>query len=229
MNDPELKKIDHYLFRHAIGRWHPDGNVGLWGQFEQNWRTVNPKQLVLLGSPTYKRHHGKVTDIRDAELHLTGYTIDTAAQPQREVDVTNQFSEQAARWVIGQPELLLVPAGKRHVGDNAPLLSGQHYACYRVIDGADVWSPIDLQDQFEVQEIHVGRLSPVYLGVPVKKMHGAAISDHVHEIPHLAIYALHQGHNHERTIVRDQFNTQQIEVGLLLGVPSRKKLIRVGT
>jgi hypothetical protein len=178
--------LDHYKF------WILDPvpferTVRVRGQFGGP-RSITTIALDLIGNPVSK-NGGQV---QFPERHLTAYTIQppvpSVPEPRRRVLLSNQFTE-AAEWHIGDPKMLLVPAGKTF--DDAyptePKPPYTHYLCYEVHRGEPVMRDVELYDQFDKAigkpEI-VGPLFPDMFAIPVDKNEEPMANEKVH----LAIY-----------------------------------------
>lgn len=167
------KGVDHYKFW-ILNRMGFERSVMTRGQFD----TTGPRPqrtiaLDFIGNPVAK--DGVAPQF--PERHLTGYTLQpptpTVPEPRRRVVFSNQFTS-GSEWHIGDPQLLLLPAGKSFPdgkpADPTPPLT--HYLCYQVLRGDILDREVQLQDQFDDVIGHPeieGPLYPSFFGVPVQK------------------------------------------------------------
>jgi len=184
---------------------------------------VKLQSIMLIGNPAEK--NGEPVNKEYAWLHLVAYTIANPPPFQKDVYVRNQFTQQE-QWVLGSPEILLVPAFKvlQPPLPPDPPKEGPHFLCYRVVKFPNTLpGPVTIADQFQKKD--VTDLQPRYLGVPVDKNGEGYWNKEVH----LAMYQYaSQIPNPQIGTVytRDQFDERKIDPGgsFLLGVPSRKWL-----
>jgi hypothetical protein len=181
------KDVDHYKFW-MLNRIPFARTVTTRGQFDGPLRARTTIALDFIGNPVAK-DRGMV---QFPERHLTGYTLEppipTVPEPHRRVVFSNQFAEKT-EWHIGDPQLLLLPAGKSFAEGmpKDPTPPATHYLCYQVRSGDVVNREVQLQDQFDDVIGHPereGPLYPAYFGVPVEK-NGEPIGN---PDVHLAIY-----------------------------------------
>jgi hypothetical protein len=182
------KDVDHYKLW-ILNRLGFERTVSTRGQFDNTGpRPQTTIALDFIGNPVAK--DGVAAQF--PERHLTGYTlqppIPTVPEPRRRVVFSNQFTP-GSEWHIGDPQLLLLPAGKSFPdgkpADPTPPLT--HYLCYQVLRGDIVDREVQLQDQFDDVIGHPeieGPLYPAFFGVPVEK-NGEPIGN---AQVHLAIY-----------------------------------------
>jgi hypothetical protein len=180
------ESVDHYKFW-ILNRIPFERSVRVRGQFGGP-RWITTIALDFIGNPVSK-DEGKV---RFPEKHLTGYTIQppipSVPEPRRRVVLSNQFTE-ATEWHLGDPKMLLVPAGKTFADSipKEPKPPYTHYLCYEVHRGDPVNRDVNLSDQFDVHlgepEI-VGPLFPDMFAIPVDKNDEPMENEKVH----LAIY-----------------------------------------
>jgi len=179
--------VDHYKFW-TLNPMPFERLVTLRGQFDRGVRPARTIALDFIGNPVAK--DGVAPQF--PERHLTGYSLyppsPSVPEPRRRVVLSNQFGPRF-EWQIGDPQMLLLPAGKSFAeglpGDPTPPLT--HYLCYQVHTGEMVNREVELNDQFDAvlgEPEHVGPLFPSFFGVPVEK-NGEPIGN---AAVHLAIY-----------------------------------------
>ncbi|HEX3067841.1 MAG TPA: hypothetical protein VHX14_04645 [Thermoanaerobaculia bacterium] len=179
--------VDHYKFW-ILNRLGFSRTLDTRGQFDFAPRSRTTIALDFIGNPVAKDG----VPVQFPERHLTGYTLEppipTVPEPHRRVVFSNQFT-QHSEWHIGDPQLLLLPAGKSFPEQipPSPKPPATHYLCYQVRMGDVIDREVQLQDQFDdvigAPEIE-GPLFPAYFGVPVEK-NGEPIGN---PDVHLAIY-----------------------------------------
>jgi hypothetical protein len=164
--------VDHYKFW-ILNRMPWGRTVNTKGQFDVTPRSRTTIALDFIGNPVSK--DGGAVQFPD--LHLTGYTLEppipSVPEPHRFVVFSNQFTQKSI-WHLGDPQLLLLPAGKSFPEGlpKDPVLPTTHYLCYQVLRGDVVDAEVKLQDQFDDVIGHPeteGPLLPAYFGVPVEK------------------------------------------------------------
>lgn len=237
---PPKQPYDHFKFWKVIST--PLTQVKLLNQFDNGaWWDASVDSIEFIGNPTSKIHEKTTVKIANPDLHLVAYSITPAkAQPSRLVNIENQFTSRVAggnieRWTIGEPELLLVPAGKEFVPTSAKKPgSGDHYVCYGVINGTKFSEPVTLEDQFDVRAKKVEEieeLEPVYFCVPSQKRHGRVAEQPLLDAKtHLAIYKitpidrLPLLRGQFRVNTADQFGSRRLTVtsSRMLAVPTQK-------
>jgi hypothetical protein len=111
---------------------------------------------------------GAVTPILNENNHLKMYLIAPTFGQQRTVLVSNQFDRdgQVQPLIVFQPVILAVPTQKRPHGPPERL---DHFKCY-FAEGPSVNIPLGLVDQFDKEQVRVGR--PILLCNPTVKIHG---------------------------------------------------------
>jgi hypothetical protein len=180
------QNADHYKFW-ILNRFPYRRNVATLGQFDKSPRQQTTIALDFIGNPVAKNSVAP----QFPDHHLTGYTLEppvpSVPEPHRRVILNNQFGA-AQEWHLGDPALLLLPAGKSILDEKLPdPQPGTHFLCYQVLSGDIVNREVTLDDQFDrylgSPEIE-GPLFPAYFGVPVEK-NGEPIEDLV---VHYAIY-----------------------------------------
>jgi hypothetical protein len=222
-------KLDHFKFW-KVKTIEAPNTVSLLGQFDgkKAWRaalgTIN-----YLGNPVDKNKEGIV----NPKLHLVAYSIRAETQPARMVWFTNQFAKVPAKWQLGQPAWLLVPAAKslsRNQKPGAPPVA-THFVCYTV-DGQQAFSrSVTLLDQFDKLSERIEKieqLTPAYFCVPVQKRFKEKVEKILHPDTHLAIYKISPQvtpKNPIEAFTNDQFGARdQIVLGPeFLAVPSIKQ------
>ncbi|MEO8378647.1 MAG: hypothetical protein ABI779_16515 [Acidobacteriota bacterium] len=179
--------VDHYKFW-ILNRQPFVRMVRTRGQFDVEPRVRTTVGLDFIGNPVAKDG----VAVQFPERHLTGYSLEppipSVPEPQRRVVLSNQFTP-ATEWHLGDPELLLLPAGKSFAEGmpSEPESPSTHYLCYHVRNGEPVNREVELRDQFDDvigQPEREGPLYPTYFAVPVEK-NGEPIGN---PVVHLAIY-----------------------------------------
>jgi hypothetical protein len=181
------QEIDHYKFW-ILNRMGFRRTVDTRGQFDIGPRPQTTIGLDFIGNPVAKDRGA----IQFPDRHLTGYTLEppipSVPEPHRRVVFSNQFGPRT-EWHIGDPQLLLLPAGKSFADGfpTKPTPEETHYLCYQVIRGEIENRDVQLEDQFDkylgVTETE-GPLFPAFFAVPVQK-NGEPIGN---AQVHLAIY-----------------------------------------
>ena len=170
-HEAELE-IDHYKLWN-LDRFPFDRTVHTRGQFDRERRPCTTIGLDFIGNPVAK--DGVAAQF--PERHLTGYSIHpptpSVPEPRRRVVFSNQFGPRH-EWKIGDPTLLLLPAGKSFPDRNPtkPEQPNTHYLCYQVERGDALDRTVQLQDQFDDVIGHPeleGPLFPAFFAVPVEK------------------------------------------------------------
>ncbi|HEY2092988.1 MAG TPA: hypothetical protein VGJ81_13970 [Thermoanaerobaculia bacterium] len=180
-------EVDHYKFW-LLNRISFERDVTTLGQFDRFPRWQRTIGLDFIGNPVSKNSE----PINFPDRHLTAYTlqppIPSVPEPHRRVVFSNQFGPQF-EWHIGDPTLLLLPAGKSFPegipADPTPPLT--HYLCYQVRSGEILDREVTLNDQFDDVIGHPeteGPLFPAFFAVPVQKNDEPIGNAQVH----LAIY-----------------------------------------
>jgi hypothetical protein len=164
--------VDHYKFW-ILNRIDFRRTVDTRGQFDVGPRPRTTIALDFIGNPVAKDGG----TIQFPDRHLTGYTLEppipSVPEPHRRVVFSNQFGPRT-EWHIGDPQLLLLPAGKSFPDGKPadPTPPATHYLCYQVLGGELVNREVQLQDQFDDvigrPEIE-GPLFPAFFAVPVRK------------------------------------------------------------
>ncbi|HJQ38958.1 MAG TPA: hypothetical protein VKB93_17620 [Thermoanaerobaculia bacterium] len=212
--------------------------VQLLGQFDEGrWWSAQLRAAEYLGNPTNKTHGDRVAKIGNPDLHLVLYSLTAAVrQPRRNVYFENQFTTALPNgretWTIGDPALLLVPAGKKIPPVIAqPPAAGDHFVCYVVVP-PNPFTPVavTLEDQFDVRRRQVEsitRLKPAFFCVPVQKRRiGFAERPLGNPDTHLAIYEIDPRQPFNlRVSAADQFATRTLQVieSRMLAVPTIKR------
>jgi hypothetical protein len=221
-------KLDHFKFW-KVKTIEAPNTVSLLGQFDgkKEWRAALGV-IRYLGNPVDKNKEGIV----NPKLHLVAYSIRAETQPARMVWFTNQFAKAPAKWQLGQPAWLLVPAAKSLNGKAGSPPAATHFVCYTV-DGQQAFSrSVTLLDQFDklseggVEKID--QLTPAYFCVPVQKRFKDKVAKILDPKTHLAIYKISPQvtpKNPIEAFTNDQFGARdQIVLGPeLLAVPSIKQ------
>ena len=212
--------------------------VDLLGQFDRGrWWRASVANIQYLANPTNKTHVHLGANIANPDLHYVGYNLTpSAGQPRRNVVLRNQFTLQPgagdANWLLGDPALLLVPAGKTF----PPAVpqkpdSADHFVCYRVRNPVAFPQNLTLEDQFDVRRRRVEtitQLEPAYFCVPAQKRFGNHVEEPLRNAQiHLAIYRITPAETLIRSLrprTADQFGTRRLEVKAseMLAVPSVK-------
>jgi hypothetical protein len=166
------KDVDHYKFW-LLDRINFERTVRTRGQFDGGARRRTTIGLDFIGNPVAK--DGVAPQF--PERHLTAYAIQpptpTVPEPPRRVVFSNQFGPRH-EWQIGNPQLLLLPAGKSFPDKipDPPTGPNTHYLCYEVRTGQVLDREVELKDQFDdvigKPEIE-GPLFPAFFAVPVRK------------------------------------------------------------
>jgi hypothetical protein len=222
-------EVDHYKFW-LMNRIPWERDVTTLGQFDRTPRWRRTIALDFIGNPVSKNSE----PIFFADRHLTAYSlqppIPSVPEPHRRVLFSNQFG-QSFEWHIGDPMLLLLPAGKSFPDtlptDPPPPLT--HYLCYQVLRGEILNKEVTLNDQFDDVIGHPeieGPLFPAYFAVPVQKNDEPIGNPDVH----LAIYRFQPREGMPSPIfirTSDQFLPLLPILGTVLGpqmlaVPSQK-------
>lgn len=217
-----------------------DARARVKGQFDKHQPLeVNVGQVRYLGNPVHKNGE----EALHGRTHLAAYAIDHQSVP-RWARVWNQFDRPGPQrpqvWLLEQPELFLVPAGKKEAGaeppweyPSLPQDPVSHFVCYKVLDGPRIDRVLALRDQFGATPSRHYSLIPKYFGVPVTKTRfGDTAHGDIHfEQVHLAIYALRPDDSGDgetpaitHVTIRDQFtgHVLRIETDSMLAVPSLK-------
>jgi hypothetical protein len=164
--------IDHYKFW-ILNRIPFVRTLTTRGQFDFAVRSRKTIALDFIGNPVAKDG----VAIQHPERHLTGYSLEppipSVPEPRRRVVFSNQFGPQS-EWHLGDPTLLLLPAGKSFAETlpNPPEEPNTHYLCYQVLRGEIVQREVQLQDQFDDvigYPEREGPLFPAFFAVPVEK------------------------------------------------------------
>ncbi len=235
--EPAPRLLDHFKIWkiRSVAAAYP---VRLLGQFDdRRWWNAQLRSAEYIGNPTNKTHGDHVAKIASPDLHLVGYSITAEVrQPRRTVYFENQFTmalpNRQEKWTIGDPSLLLVPAGKKIPPEvPQPPVDGDHFVCYVVVP-PNQFTPVTvtLQDQFDVRRRQVESitgLKPAYFCVPVQKQRiGFAERPLLDPDTHLALYEIDPRQPFNlRVSAADQFATRTLQVieSRMLAVPTIKR------
>ncbi len=189
--------------------------VALKGQFDEDFVGTKLTRLSLFANPVSKNGEG----IPDRNAHLNWYEIEGPTEPERTLEIRNQFGVEHIR--IGQPKFLASPAEKHEEGSEFPKRL-DHFKCYEVLEGRAPDRVVSLEDQFgRDNEMRV--LKPRFFCVPVEKLHGSGKPTRIHcPSQHLTVYDVAP----RPRVVVDQFGVRQIEFAPceLLCVPTLKRV-----
>ncbi len=173
-------------------------------------------------NPVEKWHDEVLTPISDIDHHLTMYEILYAEEPQEWfVEVDNQFGTQ--QLTVSGPVWLAVPTQKE---GHDPPVGLDHFLLYEVIDGPYMEVVVGLSDQFVgYEEVLVS--VPVLFANPVRKTHGATVTEIENPGAHLVFYGIEGGVFETMVLVDNQFGEQFLDVydPSLLAVPSWKTCV----
>jgi hypothetical protein len=229
--------------------------VFLTDQFDEDHkRQAKAKKLVWLGNPVEKNNKKKQKKSeRPGEtdkkyVHLTGWEMKFDRgddnPPAGTWEVSNQLNDyKFETWKIGKPAILLLPAAKAEPDGKLPdsyPKEKDHYLCYLVEGGKTIDVDIALNDQiddkFEKEKKgkateDTTKLTPKYLGVPVKKEGLGEPGKRINKDAHLAIYELDKKERRKFGVqyqVLDQFvpakgSTVTVNESHYLAVPSKKR------
>lgn len=229
---------DHFKFWKVVSV-PVDESVQLLGQFDgETWWEASVDSIEYVGNPTRKNYRNTITLITDPDLHLVAYSITPAlGQPRRTVVIENQLGFVVGSinsWTLGDPELLLVPAGKTFSPTVAKRPArGDHFVCYAVVEPRLLYRELTLNDQFDMRRQtaeQITELEPAYFCVPARKRHGRAVAQPlVDATTHLAIYRIRPItvlplRTRFQVSTADQFGTRTLRVrgSRMLAVPTIK-------
>jgi hypothetical protein len=215
--------LDHFLLYEVLEG--PDVNVyvGLDDQFGDQ-PEVYVYDPIIFANPVRKTDAaGMVTEIVKPDEHLVFYYISGDPVNYPQVQVSNQFGEQA--FAVYDPEFLAVPSGKTEFEKIEPTLD--HFMCYWV--GEDMVLPewpgvVYLEDQLCAVEAEVG--SPWGFFNPVEKWHDGVPTPISNPDHHLLAYDIYyeEGPQWWQVEVNNQFGVQTLIVygPVALAVPTQK-------
>jgi hypothetical protein len=212
----EALKLDHF----KVYRLNPDeiGSVTLQGQFDREPQKVTVGSRMFFANPVSKNE----ARILDKNAHLVWYQIRQEKEPERRLEVQNQFGKQ--KLLLGQPRFLLAPAKKIEQGGGKPPRGLDHFKCYEVLESEPVQKVVSLKDQFGIeQRVRVGR--PRFLAVPVEKTYQGETVKIQNKEAHLVVYEIPRKKTPRKVQAADQFGQHDFAVSTseLLCVPSLKK------
>ncbi len=169
--DAQLSLLDHFKCYRVTEGTPANAFVALQDQFDllnETFEHVVVQNPLLFCNPVSKTlASGQVTSIVNENNHLKMYFIAPTLTQTRLVTVTNQFTGSAITTLqVFQPVILAVPTQKRPHGPPEGL---DHFKCY-VVSGNPLNIPLGLVDQFDKEQVRVGR--PVLLCNPTVKIHG---------------------------------------------------------
>ncbi len=227
--------LDHFKAYGAVWMEAPPvtfpADVQLEDQFITAWlgepliaTVLDPE---LFSNPVNKGHGEVWTPVSNWDNHLTFYNLEyEEIPPVWEVTVSNQFGPDQV-LLVGGPTYLAVPTKK---GPHDPPMGLDHFLVYTVVSDPPVLDEeVWLSDQFTSRS---STLYPAgYFANPVKKIHGAEVTDIKHPNAHLTWYYMDGGEFYvEELPIANQFGPQILGVYEgwymdaydLLGVPSQK-------
>jgi hypothetical protein len=231
--------------------------VFLTDQSQDHKREAKAKKLVWLGNPVEKNNKKKQKKSerpgkKDKKyVHLTGWEMKFDPgddnPPADTWQISNQLNDyQFETWKIGKPKILLLPAAKAEPDEKLPGAypkEKDHYLCYAVENGTAIDVDIALTDQIDDKfkketrrkaTEDITKLTPKYLGVPVKKEGVGEPKGWINRDAHLAIYELDKKERRKFSTqyqVLDQFvpgkgATVTVNESHYLAVPSKKNPIK---
>jgi hypothetical protein len=177
---------------------------------------------LFFGNPAEKEHDGTVTEIQNANDHLTVYNL-TPLEGETQtwyVEVYNQFGSQ--NFTVSDPVMLAVPTWKAGHYEN---VGPDHYLLYPVVDAEPLEVSVNLTDQFGYEYETAVVLAPVYFANPVVKTDGGGPTSIEDPYAHLVFYQIvgapYLGPD---VFIENQFGLAILDVSnpALLAVPSDK-------
>ncbi len=244
--DTDQLSLGHFKCYRVTQGTPANAFVQLLDQFDrldQKLEHVVVQNPLLFCNPVNKIRDREVAPILNENNHLKMYFIAPTLTQSRVVFVSNQFTDFTFTTLqVFQPVILAVPTQKR---PHDPPKDLDHFKCY-LVRGDPVDIPLGLVDQFDKEQVRVGR--PVLLCNPTVKIHGESataaggLSDNVtritNEAAHLVCYRIISpsltptisslaATPRERAVqVLNQFDKEIIKVAepVLLCVPSLKRL-----
>lgn len=254
MPDPE-EVISHFkIWDVTPENLEVAAKVFLTDQFQDHKREAKAKKLVWLANPVEKDNKKNQKKSARPEktdkkyVHLTGWEMKFDRgddnPPVGTVKISNQLNDDKFEtWKIGKPKILLLPAAKAEPDEKLPgeyPKEKDHYLCYVVEDAKTIDVDIALKDQIDDKfkketggkaTEDITKLTPKYLGVPVKKEGVGEPKKRKNREAHLAIYELDKKERRKFGVqyqVLDQFvpekgSTVTVTESHYLAVPSKKK------
>lgn len=230
-------KLDHQLCYTATGRIKVPNNIKLVNQFVPKGFAIKVGKIALHCNPVQKTlPSGANFPIGNPAAHLLCLTISAAAQPSKNVIVTNQFG--SGNLITGQPNLLCLPSWKSLTGppnQKKPQPPGlSHFTCYPVRPAPgfqgypNVPAFVQLKDEFVPKPVRakVGNF-PNELCLPTIKIIGTHVTKAVNPALHLLCFPVSQTPHPKQVWDQNQFGTQVITIGntTSLCLPSLKLVI----
>jgi len=208
------QNLDHYKV-YQVQPQVVNAPVDLLGQFETDFKPAWVYEYNRHLNPVSKNGEG----ILRQNAHLSWYTIETEAEPARQVIIQNQFGLQ--EFIIQEAVALLVPTEKLEPGSSFPNFL-DHYKVYRVVQANPVFRPVFLQDQWCQEQNEA--MQPEYFAVPVEKLHNGQWFPINNPDDHLVFYNLEPTPWNFFHWTSDQFGFKPMTTTNteLLGVPSFK-------
>jgi hypothetical protein len=218
--DTVTTQLDHFLI-YRVDTIGFKVEMTLETMFDPEPKKAEVAALEYFANPAKKWHDNSLTDISYPDGHFTIYGFDWWQEPRRRVEFDNQFGSYGV--VLGDTTLLMVPAQKMSHAfpDNL-----DHYKCYQVegIFKQPESTIIKVDDQFNMpQEVIVK--SPVYVGVPVKKiLRDGSTYAPVNKDNFLVIYDIEDQSIKTGIKIKDQFMDEGLNVikRVMLAVPGTK-------
>ena len=168
-NVPPTPPLDHFKCYTATGP--ATGVEGVWvglvAQFHAYYFDGFVMDPLMFCNPVDKVHAGGPTTNRNDDQHLTVYKLGADIYWYT-VTVDNQFGDDQVLIVKG-PVALAVPTQKVDPGDHGMPKYIDHYLLYEVVEGLNVNTAVDLDDQFEGTAPGVEVTWPVYFATPAIK------------------------------------------------------------
>lgn len=182
-NPPGLGPLDHYKTYFLDSEPPVAVTVELLDQFGIGiFQITGPRFFSL---PARKNQE----PLHDDRIHLAWYDLHSpAAEPQRQVRVTNQFGSHGLD--VLHSRFLLVPTLKNEpmLPEPFPELPVNHFKCYDAF-GPFVPVTVTLQTQFGTEVVTLER--PELLCNPAQKSYDGRVSPIVSETDHLVCYEIH--------------------------------------
>lgn len=229
--------VSHHLCYAASGKYPIPRGVELFNQFEPRGFVPRIGAVALHCNPVQKilASTGQSFPIVNPAAHLLCFQMAAARQPEREVQVTNQFGTGVL--ITGQPNLLCLPSWKglaKRPDMKAPQPPGlSHFTCYQVqeVAGAAGYTvpPLLLKDEFAVKPVPVKvSATPQELCLPTKKVVGKKVFPIVNAATHLLCFPVSPTPIITPVFDQNQFGTEPVKVlrSRWLCLPSTKKILK---
>jgi hypothetical protein len=217
--------LDHFLVYNIDPIAVTDERASLQGIFDDTFPTYVVYSLDFFVNPAWKKHNGKRHVRLGKGHHLTWYSIKGQTEPERIIEVENQFGKQ--KLTLQHVQGMLVPSGKNRRHERFPIPEDlDHYKVYQVTShsGFDFENLI-VGDQFS-DRMSAAVSEPIYYAIPTVKEHNGTTYPVQNKKTHIVFYSIDPGSGEEDPpaylFVHDQFTRAELDIlrPQMLGVPT---------